>query len=321
MNYEFSSDQTALLDAVDKVIRRHLAMPLAPQRLEYSTRLAQDLKEAGVFECMQIEELGAVAAIAMVIALTRLPLCAELVASSLIAPALAKELCGPYAVVWHGAEAAPTRFLPIARTLIRISDDGVDTAPLCDAQFETLESLFAYPMGVLRDPRALTWSVHPLVDAARLRDLWRTGVGAEIVGCLDAGLQSVLEHVRQRRQFGRPLGSFQAVQHRLAECSMLIEGARWLVLKAASTGTPLDASMAAGQAQSIATRVSYDLHQFMGAMGLTLEHPLHRWTYRTKLLRSDLGGADRQFIAAAEATWGCDVTAAGATAKPERLTS
>ena len=41
----------------------------------------------------------------------------------------------------------------------------------------------------------------------------------------------------------------------------------------------------------------------MGAMGLTLEHPLHRWTYRVKLLRSDLGGAEMQFRAVADAAW------------------
>lgn len=318
MNYEFSSDQTALLDAVDKIIARHSAISLTPQRFQYSPVLAQDLTDAGVFDCLPIEELGPVAATAMVVALSRLPFCAELVASCLIAPAaLATQSPGPYAVVWPGAEAAPTRFLPVARTLMRIGDVGVETAPLQGTQVETIESPFAYPMGRLHDPNALVWSALPFADAQRLRDLWRTGIAAETVGCLGAGLQSVLDHVRERRQFGRPLGSFQAVQHRLAECAMLIEGARWLVLKAASTGTTLDASMAAGQAQSIATRVSYDLHQFMGAMGLTLEHPLHRWTYRTKLLRSELGGADRQFIAAAEAAWGCDAADAGQTTSLE----
>ncbi len=42
----------------------------------------------------------------------------------------------------------------------------------------------------------------------------------------------------------------------------------------------------------------------MGAMGLTLEHPLHRWTFRVKLLRSELGGAERQFDAVAARAWG-----------------
>ena len=38
-------------------------------------------------------------------------------------------------------------------------------------------------------------------------------------------------------------------------------------------------------------------------MGLTLEHPLHRWTYRAKLLRSDLGGAEQNYIELADMGW------------------
>ena len=78
---------------------------------------------------------------------------------------------------------------------------------------------------------------------------------------------------------------------------------RWLTLKAAHTGTAVDAATAAGYAQGIFTKVAYDLHQFMGAMGLTLEHPLHRWTYRAKLLRSEIGGAERNFVELAELVW------------------
>ena len=113
----------------------------------------------------------------------------------------------------------------------------------------------------------------------------------------------MVSHVTQRRQFGRPLGTFQAIQHRLAAAASAIQGARWLTLKAASSGTAVDAAIAAGHGQAIATRISYDLHQFMGAMGLTLEHPLHRWTYRVKLLRSELGGAERQFKQLADLLW------------------
>jgi alkylation response protein AidB-like acyl-CoA dehydrogenase len=156
---------------------------------------------------------------------------------------------------------------------------------------------------VLGAADALAWKPLPGADVSRLRRAWQVGTAAETAGCLGAALDSVLDHVKERRQFGRPLGSLQAVQHRLAECATLVEGAKWLALKAADTGTPLDAATAAGFAQGIAKKVAYDLHQFMGAMGLTLEHPLHRWTYRTKLLSSDLGGTDRHMITVAEAAW------------------
>jgi alkylation response protein AidB-like acyl-CoA dehydrogenase len=110
--------------------------------------------------------------------------------------------------------------------------------------------------------------------------------------------------VTQRKQFGQPIGAFQAVQHRLAEAAVLLEATRWLTLKAADSSDPVDASLAAGYAQDAARRVTYDFHQFHGAMGLTLEHPLHLWTYRLKALYGELGGASMQFAAGAAAMWG-----------------
>jgi alkylation response protein AidB-like acyl-CoA dehydrogenase len=114
----------------------------------------------------------------------------------------------------------------------------------------------------------------------------------------------VLEHVRERAQFGRPLGSFQGIQHRLAEDAVWIEGAQLLTLRAADSRDPADAALALGHLQSHATRIGYDLHQFMGAMGLTLEHPLHRWTYRARALRAEMGGAPQALLDYADARWG-----------------
>jgi alkylation response protein AidB-like acyl-CoA dehydrogenase len=302
MNFELSEDQRAVLDAVDRLAERHGATPAVPERYQYSVQLERDLEAAGFFDCMTIEELGTVTACASVMAVARLPLCAETAASSLIAPWLCPDLPRPFALLWE-RDDAPTRYLPVARTVIRVRGTCVDVAAIATDDVKAIDSIFAYPMGALRSASSLAWKALPDADATRTRNLWRIGLAAEITGCLDAALASVLEHVKDRRQFGRALGSFQAVQHRLAECTTLVQGAKWLTLKAASTGTALDAALAAGRAQDIATKVSYDLHQFMGAMGLTLEHPLHRWTYRVKLLRADLGGADSQLIAAAEAAW------------------
>jgi alkylation response protein AidB-like acyl-CoA dehydrogenase len=78
----------------------------------------------------------------------------------------------------------------------------------------------------------------------------------------------------------------------------------WLALKAASSGDAGDAALAALHAQEAAKRVAYDYHQFLGAMGMTLEHPLHLWTYRLKALTAELGGRGEQALAAAAAIWG-----------------
>jgi alkylation response protein AidB-like acyl-CoA dehydrogenase len=137
-----------------------------------------------------------------------------------------------------------------------------------------------------------------------LRTQWRAALAAEAAGLLGAALQSVTTYVSERKQFGRPIATFQALRHRLAEAQVLANGVYWLALRAAGTGDAADAALAALHAQEAAKNVGYDFHQFLGAMGMTLEHPLHLWTYRLKLLTAELGGRGAQAVAAADAIWG-----------------
>jgi acyl-CoA dehydrogenase len=70
--------------------------------------------------------------------------------------------------------------------------------------------------------------------AMRTLDLFRPSVGAFAVGMAQAALEAATAHARDRRAFGRPLGEFQAVSHRLAEMATRTEAARLLVYRAAS---------------------------------------------------------------------------------------
>jgi alkylation response protein AidB-like acyl-CoA dehydrogenase len=144
------------------------------------------------------------------------------------------------------------------------------------------------------DPVTLSQS-----DAAEVRTWIRIALAAEASGLMQAAIASATEHLSVRKQFGRPLGSFQALRHRMAECAVLSGGTRWLMLRAAATGDAGNAALAAYHAQESATRLVYDLHQMLGAMGMTLEHPLHLWTYRLKALLSELGGRGGQALAVA----------------------
>lgn len=303
MDFAPNEDQTALFAMLDRIAGggdAAWAVSPALDRFDWSQALDTTLDQNGFYDVAAEETLGTVAAAELVRRLARLPVLVEAGASALLRTGALSALPRPVAVI-DGDPARPARFLPQASSAIWLTDDRVLTARLVPGDVDPVDSLFAYPMGRLRIGD-ITW-VPVDTDPVALADLWRIAIAAEMTGALDGGLASVVDHVRDRRQFGRPLGSFQAIQHRLAEAATRIEGARLLVLKAAQHRTPADAAMALGYVQDIATTVVYDLHQFMGAMGLTLEHPLHRWTYRIRLLRSSFGGAADNYRAVSAHQW------------------
>ncbi len=300
MEFTPNDDQRTFLGVLDQIAagpEAAWAVGTDWQRFQWSGALDAILDENGFFDCAAEPDLGPVAAAEMVMRLAELPVLVESAASALLRPRFAPDLPRPLAVVVGPAQAI--RFLPVARSVIRVGTDAVEVAELPDPA-APVDSLFAYPMG--RVPADLTWR-KIAADPAEMLDAWRVAVAAELAGALQGGLTSVLAHVRDRRQFGRALGSFQAVQHRLAGAAARIEGGRLMTLRAAATGDPAEAARALGWLQNSATTIAYDLHQFMGAMGLTLEHPLHRWTYRARLLRSEMSGGTANLALAADRTW------------------
>ena len=120
-----------------------------------------------------------------------------------------------------------------------------------------------------------------------------------------AALALTIDYLKQRRQFGRAIASFQAVQHRLAECAVMVEGARWLAFEAAWRGAPFEAAAtAAAYAAAAAARVFLETHQLSGAIGYTREHDLHVFSMRLEALRLELGGVEGHRRALAHARWG-----------------
>jgi Acyl-CoA dehydrogenase, C-terminal domain len=303
MRFSPNEDQATFLSVLEQMMESEDAgWRTSPEwgRFEWSATFDEMMETNGFFDCAVEETLGPVAAAAMTYRIAGLPIAVECAASSMLRPRYLPDLPRPIAVI-EGSPAQAIRFLPMAKSVVLLEPGKVRAAVLSADAVETVESLFAYPMGVLRSER-IDWQ---LVDADfdAVRDTWRVAVAAEIAGALKGGLDAVVTHVRERHQFGRPLGSFQAVQHRLAVAAMKIEASYWLTLRAAQGIGRADAATALGYAQESSTQIVYDLHQFMGAMGLTLEHSLHRWTYRARLLRSALSGASANLTAASTRRW------------------
>ncbi|WP_328478084.1 acyl-CoA/acyl-ACP dehydrogenase [Actinoplanes sp. NBC_00393] len=107
---------------------------------------------------------------------------------------------------------------------------------------------------------------------------------AQLLGAGRALLEKSVAYAGQRTQFGRPIGSFQAVQHRLADVAVGLEFARPLLYAAAASAQDLDVSaakVACGEAAHRAARAALQVH---GAIGYTQEHGLGRWLTRVRAL-------------------------------------
>ena len=135
------------------------------------------------------------------------------------------------------------------------------------------------------------------VDRERAHHVALTGMAITMVGACQRILDLVLEHVRSRHQFGVPIGSFQAVQHKAADMHVAIQRARALAYFAALTIAADDprrrlaaamAKASAGECQSLVFRHGL---QLFGAMGFTWENDLQFALKRAKAGEHLLGGA------------------------------
>ncbi|MEU0886023.1 acyl-CoA dehydrogenase family protein [Lentzea sp. NPDC005914] len=127
------------------------------------------------------------------------------------------------------------------------------------------------------------------VPAARAFDLGVLTCSAQLLGLGRAMLEMTTAHVQARTQFGKPIGSFQAVKHHLATVLIGLELARPLVFGAAVTMSPRDVSAAKVATSDAAWQAARTALQVHGAIGYTAEHPLARFLLQTRALRTAWG--------------------------------
>ena len=127
------------------------------------------------------------------------------------------------------------------------------------------------------------------------RAAWATA--AFVAGVAQTELDMTVAYVKERQQFGRPVGSFQAVKHKLAETLLVVESAKaaiWYAAYAIATDAP-DRSDAVSVAKSYVTdaemKSNYESLQCHGGIGFTWEHDLHLFLKRGKALANAYGSA------------------------------
>lgn len=145
------------------------------------------------------------------------------------------------------------------------SDDGPSTA--LDSDLPLRQVAAGDPIPLAAGRLALGW--------------WLLGIGRTM-------LDMARTHALERLQFGRPIASFQAVRHRLAETVVALDGAEATLVAARDDLGALLAKAAAGRAALTAAR---HCQQVLGGMGFTAEHGLHRHVRRALVLDGLLGSA------------------------------
>ena len=133
-------------------------------------------------------------------------------------------------------------------------------------------------------------------DRAHMHSAWRLMQCAELIGLAQAALKLGASYATERVQFGKPIGSYQAIKHQLANAWMAVDNARLSALyaSAALDGHLPDTPFACAAAEVTAiegalqtTRVVLQVH---GGMGFTWEHDAHLYLKRAQLLAARLGG-------------------------------
>jgi alkylation response protein AidB-like acyl-CoA dehydrogenase len=132
---------------------------------------------------------------------------------------------------------------------------------------------------------------------ARAFDRGALATAAQLLGVADRLIEMAADHARVREQFGRPIGSFQAVKHHLANARLALEFARPVTYRAAFSVAHDDGDRAthvsmakayASDAAALAARTALQVH---GAIGYTWEHDLHLWMKRAWALAAAWGDA------------------------------
>ncbi|NMP23046.1 acyl-CoA dehydrogenase family protein [Sulfobacillus harzensis] len=167
---------------------------------------------------------------------------------------------------------------------------GMRSSETCEIHFDNVRVPQNYLLG--EEGKGL----HQFLD---ILDGGRISIGALGVGVAQAALDASLAYATERRQFGRPIGDFQAIQFKIADMAMEVELARTMVLKAAwlkDQHRPYAKEAAMGKlfASEAAMRASNQAVQIYGGAGYMKDYPVERYLRDAKLLEIGEGTSEIQ---------------------------
>jgi alkylation response protein AidB-like acyl-CoA dehydrogenase len=174
-----------------------------------------------------------------------------------------------------------------AEVILLLGHEGARIVERGQAEIEPVDTMDA----TRRFSRVRGGDAREALEGDRIPGISRAAaaLAAELTGIAQRAMEMSVEYARDRKQFGRPIGSYQAVSHRCAQMLLETEGARSASYYAAWCGDaepetlPLAACMAKAYASDAGWRVCTSALQVHGGIGFTWEHDLHFFLKRARV--------------------------------------
>jgi alkylation response protein AidB-like acyl-CoA dehydrogenase len=312
MNFDFSDDQHAIKRTAKELLAERFKMERVRELAEagkYDDAVWSELCELGWPGIFIGEEhggqgLGTVELIILMeelgYALAPLPFLSNAAAGLVLnaagsdeqkerwLPGIASgEARGTVGLLKEDGEAKLVPDADSAEVILLLGHDGARIVERGQADVEPVDTMDA----TRRFSRVLGGDAGEALEGDRVPGISRTAaaLAAELTGIAQRAMEMSVEYARDRKQFGRPIGSYQAVSHRCAQMLLETEGARSASYYAAWCGDaepetlPLAACMAKAYASDAGWRVCTAALQVHGGIGFTWEHDLHFFLKRARV--------------------------------------
>ena len=310
MNFDFTDDQKAIKRTAQEFLsaryKPEVVRSLAEDKRGFTDEQWREIVELGWPGVIIPEEFGGLG-----LGAVELVVIMEEMGYALAPSPLFSDVCAALMLLAAGSEEQRSRWLPAlasgeARGTVAVDDDIVYDAEGADFL------IIGLPNGQHRlvEKGSFSCEALPALDPTRKLCSVRlseeesgeplggspdvglstivTALAAESVGVAQRTLEMAVEYAKDRKQFDRPIGSYQAVSHRCAQMMLEVEGARsvtywaaWALDHEPESG-PRAASMAKAYAGDAGFRVAASALQVHGGIGFTWEHDLHFFLKRAK---------------------------------------
>jgi alkylation response protein AidB-like acyl-CoA dehydrogenase len=317
MDFGFNDEQQAIRDTAREMLGKRSPLSRVREHAEAGTRdeeLWSEICELGWPGIAIAEEHGGQGLGTVELAI----LCEELGYACAAVPFLSNAIAG-ILISGNGTDEQLSKWLPgvaagEARGAAAFGPE--QPAPVVDHDGAAIIALPSGEQGVLAEPGEVELEELDLIDATRryarasatggepldgevLETVCRgfVAIAAELVGVAQRALDMAVDYAKEREQFGRPIGAYQAVSHRCADMLWDVEEARSLTLYAAwcadaePESLPYAAHMAKARASDAGWSVTSSALQVLGGIGFTWEHDLQFLLKRARVDGELLGSA------------------------------